>query len=121
LRLCCYLSRREGGKSGADYSATENGKEMKKIQMPTIRDLQKALTCVKREIQDDYIQDDDDAPSIQVTLACSETGYALQTGDNAYSGCAYGHDKWGVGSVYRCSDCTELAKELIDQIRELIY
>ena len=90
-----------------------------KIQLPSIRELQRALTSIKRDICDDYIQDDDDSPSIQVTLACDETGYALQTGDNSYSGSAYHYKHWGVSSVYKNSNCDAIARDLIDQCKDL--
>lgn len=93
-----------------------------KIRRPSIRELQVCLTSLKAEIQDDYSASDDPddlEPGMQVTLACDERGYALQTGDNSYSGPAYSYTFWGVGSLYRNTNCTELAKDLIDQCLEL--
>lgn len=89
-----------------------------KLQLPTIANLAKELTSIKQYICDDYIQEGDDLPSIQVTLAADETGFALQTGDNSYSGSAYFYKLWGVGSIYRRSNCRELAKDLIEQIKD---
>ena len=92
---------------------------MKTIQIPSIRELQTCLTGLKTEIDDNNIAEDDENPSIDLTLACDKNGYALQTGDNSYTGCAYGYSFWGVSSLYRNSNCTELAKDLIEQCLEL--
>ena len=92
---------------------------MEKIMCPSIVELATELTRLKKFIEDDYIAYEDDLPGMDVTLGCSDKGYALQTGDNSFSGVAYGHRHWGVSRLYRRSNCRELAKELIDQVREL--
>ena len=89
------------------------------MKTPSIKDLAAALSQAKRHIDDDMIAMDDSAPSIDVTLACGETGYALQLGDNSFTGSAYGFPHWGVSGLYRNSNCRELAKDLIEQCREL--
>lgn len=90
-----------------------------KIQLPSTRELQRCLTRLKAEIQNDYLQEDDDEPSMQITLASDERGYALQTGDNSYSGPAYSFRHWAVGSLYRQTDCTDLARDLINECKDL--
>jgi len=89
------------------------------MKRPSIKDLAAALSQAKQHIDDDMIAMDDTAPSIDVTLACDETGYALQLGDNSFSGPAYGFRHWGVSGLYRDSNCRELARDLIEQCREL--
>jgi hypothetical protein len=89
------------------------------MKTPTIKKLSAALSRAKSEIDDGMIAMDDSEPSIDVTLACDDTGYALQLGDNSYSGPAYGFRHWGVANLYRKSNCRELARELINQCREL--
>lgn len=89
------------------------------MKTPSIKDLAAALTGIKKHIDDDMRETPDDPPSIDVTLACDDTGYALQTGDNSYSGAAYFHQHWGVGRLYRRTNARELARELINQCREL--
>ena len=90
----------------------------KKLKTPPIRQLQKTLTAYKNDIDDDYVGIDEDKPSIDVTLACDDRGHALQTGDNSYMGAAYHYEYWAVGSLYRNSNCRELAQDLIEQCRE---
>jgi hypothetical protein len=91
----------------------------KTMKTPSIKDLAAELSHAKRHIEDDMIAMDETAPSIDVTLACDETGYALQLGDNSYSGSAYSFRHWGVTSLFRNSNCRELARDLIEQCREL--
>tara|TARA_B100001250_G_scaffold414345_1_gene452097 strand:- start:1099 stop:1416 length:318 start_codon:yes stop_codon:yes gene_type:complete len=67
-----------------------------------------------------------DLEEIQVTLAsngvtCPITGsveWGYQTGDNSYTGGAYGYNHWGVGYIYEDVDIEDLALDLIGQIEE---
>lgn len=80
------------------------------------------LKRLQTRIGDEYrASDDDTAPSMQVTLGINDTAseYALQTGDNSYTGAAYGFPHWGVSALYRDSDAHAVAAELIDQCSEL--
>lgn len=93
-----------------------------KPKLPTIKSVAAELSSQKRFIYDDCRASRDDyLPSIQVTLATNCTdrdSWAIQTGDNSYTGVAYGFRYWGVSTLYRRSNCRELAKELIEQIAE---
>jgi hypothetical protein len=101
------------------HATLKNIMKTESIQRPTIADLAAALTAAKRHIDDDMIRDDDSLPSIDVTLACDERGFALQLGDNSYSGGAYFYKHWGVATLYRRTNCRELAKDLIEQCLDL--
>jgi len=92
---------------------------MTTMQLPTIGDLAKALTNIKMFIDDDMRETNDDLPSIHVTLACGEKGYALQMSDNSYTGAAYSFPHWGVGTLYRRTNSRDLARDLINQCRDL--
>lgn len=72
---------------------------------------------LKPEIGDDYRASDDcddNTPGMQVTIGFTPSdndgpaGWHYQTGDNSYSGGAYGHAHWGVISLYRRSNCREI-------------
>jgi len=89
------------------------------IQLPTQRELQKELTRLKNYIDPDCIELDEDKPSMEITLAADSTGYALQTGDNSFTGPAYGFQHWAVVWLYSDSNCLDLAKDLIEQVKEL--
>jgi hypothetical protein len=86
--------------------------------------LRSTLFLLKKDIADDYrCQDDDegDRPGMTVTIGAdgrSHSSWAYQTGDNSFTGNAYGYAYWGVVSLYRDSNCLELAKDIIDQLNE---
>ena len=76
------------------------------------------LDRVRREIDDDCLAfEGDEEPGIQYTLACNDDGsdYAAQTGDNSYTGAAYGLAHWGVVGVYRDGVLADVARDLISQ------
>jgi hypothetical protein len=89
------------------------------VQFPAVKALASALSDAKRHIDNEMTREDDSCPSIDVTLACGPGGYALQLGDNSYSGPAYSFPHWGVSSLYRRSNCKALARDLIEQCRDL--
>lgn len=81
------------------------------------------------DICDDYRASDDpadDVPGMQLTIGFTPTTaekdchWHYQTGDNSYSGGAYGHPHWAVVSLYRDSDAAEVAEEIASQIGELV-
>jgi hypothetical protein len=68
------------------------------------------------KIGDDYRASDDpsdDVPGMQITIGADEDGWSYQTGDNSYTGGAYGYQYWGLGAIYRDSDPAEVAEELL--------
>ena len=103
---------------------------MSAIKFPTIKELSALIRSIKTDIPRgagaaDYIDTDngDTSPSIDLTIGHSpETGaWSYQTGDNSYTGGAYGHPNWAVTRVYRRSDSRELARDLISQLSELTW
>ena len=90
-----------------------------KTKLPTIKDLSAIIKHLKKQIDDDCIQEGDTIPSIDITIGYTprtedeQESWSYQSGDNSYSGGAYGHPIWAVATVYRRSDSLELAKELI--------
>jgi hypothetical protein len=87
-----------------------------------LKEVYELVKDVKSDICNEYRAfDDDEIPGIQLTIGANESGeWSFQTGDNSYSGDAYHYPHWGVVGVYRNSNCMELAKELIEQIEDLI-
>lgn len=75
-------------------------------------------------IDDDYRCTDDpedNEPGICVTVGATigedgEISWSYQTGDNSFTGGAYGHPVWGVGYLYRGSNPEEIAKGIVDEI-----
>jgi hypothetical protein len=77
------------------------------------------------DIADDYRYDDDpdnDVPSMQLTIAIDDWAscWSFQTGDNSYTGGAYGLPHWAVVCLYRDSNSSEIADEIIDQLEDCL-
>ena len=100
-----------------------------KIKLPTVKSLSTELKRLKSSIEDDMVDwetareaerfGEKANPSMEITLGSDESGYGLQTGDNSFTGSAYGFRHWGVACLYRNSNCRYLARDLINQCREL--
>jgi len=93
------------------------------MKLPRIKDIRALLIELKAFMHDDYRAEgceDDSTPSMDVTIGASDDGtWGYQTGDNSFTGSAYGHPHWAVLFLTRRSNCTELARDAISQISEL--
>lgn len=87
------------------------------------------LTELKGHICDDYRctdDPDDETPGVCVTFGFTpesddcDASWSYQTGDNGYTGGAYGHPFWGVVHLYRDSVAGDLAGEAASEIAEQI-
>lgn len=98
-------------------------------KLPTIKDLSELIRAVKRTIGDDYrASEDDDTPGICLTIGWAARDgwhggvhinagdWSYQTGDNSYTGGAYGYPHWAVVSVYRRSDSRALARVIREEL-----
>lgn len=79
------------------------------------------LKSLKPEIRDEFrIDEGDTIPGIQVTIGASIEGDGIawnyQTGDNSYTGGAYGHPHWAIIYLHRRSNCRLLAQEVVSEI-----
>lgn len=88
-------------------------------------DLVKLVTALIPEIQDDYRATDDsedNEPGMCLTVATDDnvSCWGFQTGDNSYTGGAYGLPHWAVVYLFRESDPQEIAKEISEQWADLI-
>ncbi len=93
----------------------------KNLPLPNCNQLRLTLIDLKKHICDDYIAEGDTLPSIQVTIGANIQGeWSYQTGDNSYSGAAYRYPHWAVIQLYRRSNCLELARDIRDQLAELM-
>jgi hypothetical protein len=90
---------------------------------PTIEELKHLCRAVKLTIEDDFRAfEGDDQPGIQLTVAANKNGdWDYQTGDNSYSGPVYHYRCWAVVGVYRNSNCLELARDIRNQLADLMY
>jgi hypothetical protein len=80
------------------------------------------LRALKADIGDEYRCTDDPedkTPGMLVTFGLSADGsWSYQTGDNSYTGGAYGHPAWGLAYLARRSNCKELAQAAFDEAAE---
>ena len=93
------------------------------MRKPSIKEISELLKSIKPYIEDDFKEYEDDEPNIQVTVGFTpeDGSWSYQTGDNSYTGGAYGHPVWGVGWLFRNSNCRELAKDILNEIDDQIY
>lgn len=80
------------------------------------------------DIEDDFrASDEDEEPSMQLTIGFTpatpdrDASWSYQTGDNSFTGGAYGSPYWAVVSLYRDTDAAEMAEEIASQLAELIW
>lgn len=75
------------------------------------------------EIGDEYRADEESTePSMQLTCGTNDdaSGWGWQTGDNSFTGGAYGWPHWAVVYLDRESDPAWVANDIIDQWEELV-
>ncbi len=61
----------------------------------------------------------DETPGICLTVGASLSGkWSFQTGDNSFTGGAYGFHSWGVAGVYRDSNSFDVADTILDELAE---
>jgi hypothetical protein len=93
-------------------------------KLPTISELYPLVKAVKADICDDYRcsdDPDDSTPGITLTVGANEEGdWSYQTGDNSYTGGAYGYPHWAVVYIYRNSNCREIAREILSELGNLM-
>lgn len=68
------------------------------------------------------VEDEDDTPYMDLTLAISEDGteWSYQTGDNSYTGGAYILPHWAVTCVTEYTTAEELIEEVFSQWGDLL-
>ena len=91
---------------------------------PTINAIRRLLIVLKKDIQDEYrvseFHEEDDLPGIEVTFATNNelSEWACQTGDNSYSGSCYFYRHWYGVYLYRRSNSTELARDILANLKD---
>lgn len=84
-------------------------------------DMVELVASLITEIGDDYRatdDPDDNEPGMQLTIGADADGWSYQTGDNSFTGGAYGYADWAVVYLSRDSDPGEVADDIIGQLRE---
>jgi hypothetical protein len=88
-----------------------------------LRDIAALVRDVRAQIQPAYrASEDDTQPGIQLTVATDDafSMWSFQTGDNSYTGGAYGLPHWAVVAVYRDSNSFDVARDIYQQLQELL-
>jgi hypothetical protein len=91
---------------------------------PTLEEVYSLLRDLKPTIGDDYRASEDpedDKPGMCVTVGSDGESWSYQTGDNSFTGGAYGFSCWGVGYLYRNSNCREVARHIIDELADSLF
>jgi hypothetical protein len=93
------------------------------MKTPTIKEIRKLIIACKKEIGDDYrsmyTDPDEKTPSMDITVGSDAIGcWGFQTGDNSFTGGAYGFRYWGTAVIDRKSNSTEVARDIVNQIAE---
>lgn len=94
------------------------------VKLPSIKAVAALVRHVKSQVplaDPDYVADGDDKPGIDLTIGVNTLSgeWSWQSGDNSYTGGAYGYRDWGVARVYRGTNSRECARDLINQVAEL--
>lgn len=80
------------------------------------------ITALILDIADDYRASDDPEdtePGMQVTVGADSEGWSYQTGDNSFTGGAYGYADWAVVSIYRDSNPVDIAQDIVNQLADI--
>jgi hypothetical protein len=74
------------------------------------------VTALMLQIGDDYrASEEDTEPSMQLTVGADDESWSYQTGDNSFTGGAYGYSDWAVVSLYRDSNPVDIAQDIVNQ------
>jgi len=92
-----------------------------KPELPPWSELEGLVNAVKAEISDEYrASEDDDEPGIQLTVGWDgKKDWSYQSGDNSFTGGAYGYQHWAVVSVHRDTDADDLVGDIHEQLEEV--
>lgn len=88
-------------------------------KLPKKNDLVRLVSDLKKRIGDDYRADEEsETPSMCLTVGWTHgEGWGWQTGDNSYTGGAYGHRHWAVVTLYpREGDSRGTADDIFEQL-----
>ena len=127
----CASSATYAGRSGGEpVTLTCEGEPMSEYapmaRLPPVGGLSALVRAIKRAgIDADYRASDDpedNTPGVSLTVGWEPSGaWSYQTGDNGYTGGAYGYPHWAVVSVYRRSSSVEIARDIRAQLLECLY
>jgi hypothetical protein len=65
-----------------------------------------------------FDEDSDEDDFFTLTIGANSSSWNYQTGDNSFTGGAYGYRDWGVMDIYPNCSPTEVALDIVDQLEE---
>lgn len=125
----CFASRSHRGDRAygetvtlTDPSGAPIMEYRKRGPLPTVKDLSGLIVEIKRAgIDDDFrAYEDDEEPGILLTVGWDPVSgdWSYQTGDNSFTGGAYGYPVWASVAIHRRSRAADLAREIRSQLQE---
>lgn len=92
------------------------------MKVPSIAELYRVIRAIKETVTDyDRAHEDDEIPGVCLTVGVNSDGeWAVQVGCNEYHGSAYFYPHWVVRDIYRSTNCRVLAREVREEIREIL-
>jgi hypothetical protein len=116
-----------GRASGEEVTMFCDGETVKeyfpKVRWFPVREIERLLKDLKGDILDDYRIDgqEDETPTMQVTISTKDgSSWSFQTGDTSYTGGCYGDPHWAVIYLTRRSNCKELARDAVNELKDLV-
>lgn len=117
-----------GRAGGEDVTLFDRGEIYREyrptIKWFTIREIKDLLVSLKSVIDDDCRcsdDPDDNRAGIQVTISTDDgSSWNFQTGDNSFSGACYGDNHWSAVYLYRNSNCMELARDAVNELKDMV-
>lgn len=83
----------------------------------SIIEISHLLTSIKADWRGDALLKE----GIDITVATTDgKRWAYQTGDNSYTGGAYGMVHWSVQTIYPNTNCYTMAREIVNELREMV-
>jgi hypothetical protein len=105
-----------------DSRLRKYAKSLKTLQ----QDIYSLLVAIKKDedwprLTEEFRKNGEDAAWIDVTIGCTfddagEISWNYQTGDNSFTGGAYGHPEWFNVTVCSRSNCRGLAADVISEV-----
>ena len=104
-------------------------------QLPSLKqELYRLLVAIKKDadwysLRRDFREagPDDSTPYVDVTIGCTfdfgegSIAWNYQTGDNSFTGGAYGHPEWFTTSLLSRTNCKDASEDLIEEIESRIH
>lgn len=94
-----------------------------RFALPSRAELARLVRAVRSDISPEFrAYEGDETPGICLTIGANRKGnWSYQTGDNSFTGGAYGFASWAVVSIYRDSNSFTVADEIRGELSESLH